>query len=216
VDVRIVAACNLDLLGLVREGRFREDLYHRLNVISIKLPPLRDRKEDIPLLIEHFLKRFCEENSKKSLRFTNGAMKLLMDYDWPGNVRELENVVERAVVLATSDQLDAEILPESLRSRDTVQGMRLRFTDFIPPLPGEPGGRTGADNPQPSLFQVMEEVERRIVLEMLERTSWNQTEAAERFQVPLSTLNQKIKRLGIEIRRRGLGRAGAAETAAGK
>jgi DNA-binding NtrC family response regulator len=216
VDVRIVAACNLDLLGLVREGRFREDLYHRLNVISIKLPPLRDRKEDIPLLIEHFLKRFCEENAKKSLRFTNGAMKLLMDYDWPGNVRELENVVERAVVLATSDQLDAEILPESLRSRDTVQGMRLRFTDFIPPLPGEPGARTGADNPQPSLFQVMEEVERRIVLEMLERTSWNQTEAAERFQVPLSTLNQKIKRLGIEIRRRGLGRAGTAESAAGK
>jgi DNA-binding NtrC family response regulator len=187
-----------------------------LNVISIKLPPLRDRKEDIPLLIEHFLKRFCEENAKKSLRFTNGAMKLLMDYDWPGNVRELENVVERAVVLATSDQLDAEILPESLRGKDTVQGMRLRFTDFIPPLPGEPGARTGADNPQPSLFQVMEEVERRIVLEMLERTSWNQTEAAERFQVPLSTLNQKIKRLGIEIRRRGLGRAGAAETAAGK
>ena len=216
VDVRIVAACNLDLLGLVREGRFREDLYHRLNVISIKLPPLRDRKEDIPLLIEHFLKRFCDENAKKSLRFTNGAMKLLMDYDWPGNVRELENVVERAVVLATSDQLDAEILPESLRSKDIVQGMRLRFTDFIPPLPGELGARTGADNPQPSLFQVMEEVERRIVLEMLERTSWNQTEAAERFQVPLSTLNQKIKRLGIEIRRRGLGRAGTAESTAGK
>jgi DNA-binding NtrC family response regulator len=212
VDVRIVAACNLDLLSLVREGRFREDLYHRLNVISIQLSPLRDRKEDIPLLIEHFLKRFCEENSKKPLRFTNGALKLIMDYDWPGNVRELENVVERAVVLATGDQLDADILPESLRGKDTVHGMRLRFSEFIPPLPGEPGARTGADNPQPSLFQVMEEVERRIVLDMLERTGWNQTEAAERFQVPLSTLNQKIKRLGIEIRRRGFGRAAGADS----
>ncbi|HXQ98690.1 MAG TPA: sigma-54 dependent transcriptional regulator [Candidatus Limnocylindrales bacterium] len=212
VDVRIVAACNLDLLSLVREGRFREDLYHRLNVISIQLSPLRDRKEDIPLLIEHFLKRYCEENSKKPLRFTNGALKLIMDYDWPGNVRELENVVERAVVLATSDQLDADILPESLRGKDTVHGMRLRFTEFIPPLPGEPGARTGADNPHPSLFQVMEEVERRIVLDMLERTGWNQTEAAERFQVPLSTLNQKIKRLGIEIRRRGFGRAAGADS----
>ncbi|HLW97569.1 MAG TPA: sigma-54 dependent transcriptional regulator [Candidatus Acidoferrales bacterium] len=212
VDVRIVAACNLDLLSLVREGRFREDLYHRLNVISIQLSPLRDRKEDIPLLIEHFLKRYCEENSKKPLRFTNGALKLIMDYDWPGNVRELENVVERAVVLATSDQLDADILPESLRGKDTVHGMRLRFSEFIPPLPGEPGARTGADNPQPSLFQVMEEVERRIVLDMLERTGWNQTEAAERFQVPLSTLNQKIKRLGIEIRRRGFGRAAGADS----
>ncbi len=216
VDVRIVAACNLDLLQLVREGRFREDLYHRLNVISIQLPPLRDRKEDVPLLIEHFLKRYCEENSKQPLHFSNGAMKLLMDYDWPGNVRELENVVERAVVLATTDLLDADILPETLRSKDTVHGVRLRFSEFIPPLPGEPGARTGADNPQPSLFQMVEEVERRIVLDMLERTGWNQTEAAERFQIPLSTLNQKIKRLGIEIRRRGMGRAGGADSAAGK
>lgn len=211
VDVRIVAASNLDLLGLVRDGRFREDLYHRLNVISLKLPPLRDRKEDVPLLIDHFLKRFCEENTKQPLRFTNSAMKLMMDYEWPGNVRELENVVERAVVLATSDQLDSELLPESIRSKEMIHGVRFQISEFFPPLPGEPGARAGADNPRPSLFQMVEEVERRIVTDMLERTGWNQTEAAERFQIPLSTLNQKIKRLGIELRRRGMGRAAGAD-----
>jgi DNA-binding NtrC family response regulator len=214
VDVRIVAACNQELLTLVREGRFREDLYHRLNVISLQLPPLRDRKEDVPLLLEHFLRRYCEENSKASLRFTNAALKLLMDYDWPGNVRELENVVERAVVLATGVQLGEDLLPDSLRGMEFVPGMRLQLSEVYPPLPGEPGSRAGADNPRPSLFQMVEEVERRIVSEMLERTSWNQTEAAEKLQIPLSTLNQKIKRLGIELRRRGLGRDGAA--AAGK
>ncbi len=214
VDVRIVAACNQELLTLVREGRFREDLYHRLNVISLQLPPLRDRKEDVPLLLEHFLKRYCEENSKAPLRFTNAALKLMMDYDWPGNVRELENVVERAVVLSTGEQLDADLLPANLRDKEIIPGMRLQLSEFSPPLPGEPGSRLGADNPRPSLFQMVEEVERRIVSDMLERTGWNQTEAAEKLQIPLSTLNQKIKRLGIELRRRGLGRDGAA--AAGK
>src|SRR6201993_4188697 len=111
VDVRIVAASNIDLLSLVKEGRFREDLYHRLNVIHVHLPPLRDRREDIPLLLAHFLDRFCTENSKPLRLFTPSAMKLLMDYDWPGNVRELENVVERAVVLSTSERVDADLLP---------------------------------------------------------------------------------------------------------
>jgi DNA-binding NtrC family response regulator len=203
VDVRILAASNVDLLALVREGRFREDLYHRLNVISIQLPPLRERKEDIPLLVEHFLQRYCEENGKPLRRFTHNAMKLLMDYDWPGNIRELENVVERAVVLSTSEWVDVDLLPETLLSREIVRGVRLNLSEVIPPLPGEPGARTGADSSTPSLFQIMEEVERRIILDMLEQTHWNQTEAAERFQIPLSTLNQKIKRLGIDTRRRG-------------
>jgi transcriptional regulator with GAF, ATPase, and Fis domain len=207
VDVRIVAASNVDLLSLVREARFREDLYHRLNVISLPLPPLRDRTGDVPMLIEHFLKHFCAENTKAPLRFSNAAMKILMDYEWPGNVRELENVVERAVVLAQGEQLDVDLLPENLRGTEIVRGVRLQLSEFMPPLPGEPGARTGADNSRPSLFQMVEEVERRIVLDMLERTGWNQTEAAERFQIPLSTLNQKIKRLGIEVRRRAIGRA---------
>ena len=207
VDVRIVAACNQDLMDLVRAGTFREDLYHRLNVISLKLPALRDRKEDIPLLLDHFLRRYCEENSKPAMRFTNAALKLMMDYEWPGNVRELENVIERSVVLATGTQLDADLLPETLRDKDTLHGVRFQTSEFFTPAPGEPGAIPGANNSRPSLFQMVEEVERRIVLDMLERTGWNQTEAAERFQIPLSTLNQKIKRLGIEVRRRGIGRA---------
>jgi len=203
VDVRIVAASNIDLLSLVKEGRFREDLYHRLNVIHLHLPPLRERREDIPMLLAHFLERFCTENSKPLRLFTPSAMKLLMDYDWPGNVRELENVVERAVVLSTQERVDVDLLPESLRSKEIVRGVRLQLSEFLPPLPGEAGSRTAADNPNPSLFQMIDEVERRIIVDMLERTGWNQTEAAERFLIPLSTLNQKIKRLGIDVRRRG-------------
>jgi DNA-binding NtrC family response regulator len=208
VDVRILAASNEDLMKLVRDGRFREDLYHRLNVISVQLPPLRDRKEDIPLLVERFLAQFCQENGKPPRAFTHPAMKLLMDYDWPGNVRELENVVERSVVLSTQESMDVDLLPESVRSREIVRGVRLQLAEFLPPLPGETGGRSAV--PAPSLFEILEEVERRIIIDMLERTNWNQTEAAERFQIPLSTLNQKIKRLGIETRRRANVPRGAA------
>jgi DNA-binding NtrC family response regulator len=202
VDVRIVAASNVDLLTLVREGRFREDLFHRLNVIHLRIPPLRERREDVPLLVLHFLERFCTENNRALLQFTPNAMKLMMDYDWPGNVRELENVVERAVVLSTQNRIDVDLLPEAIRSKEIVRGVRLQLSEFLPALPGEPGARTAADNPHPSLFQIMDEVERRIIVDMLERTNWNQTEAAERFLIPLSTLNQKIKRLNIEVRRR--------------
>jgi DNA-binding NtrC family response regulator len=200
-----VAASNVELLTLVREGRFREDLYHRLNVIHLQIPPLRDRREDVPLLLAYFLERYCQENSKPMRQFTPAAMKLMMDYDWPGNVRELENVVERAVVLSTQERVDADLRPESIRSKEIVRGVRLQLSEFLPPLPGEPGSRASADNPQPSLFQIMDEIERRIIIDMLERTGWNQTEAAERFLIPLSTLNQKIKRLGIDVRRRGRG-----------
>ncbi|MDE3111225.1 MAG: sigma-54-dependent Fis family transcriptional regulator [Acidobacteriota bacterium] len=221
VDVRILAASNEDLRKLVREGRFREDLYHRLNVIALNLPPLRDRKEDIPLLVDRFIDRFCRENSKPARRFSNAAMKLLMDYDWPGNVRELENAVERSVVLSTGEMMEPELLPESVGTCEVVKGVRLQLAEFLPSLPSGAGPRNSA--PAPSLFEILEEVERHIIVDMLERTHWNQTEAAERFQVPLSTLNQKIKRLGIETRRRpagartgGMGIEDPAEFAAGK
>jgi DNA-binding NtrC family response regulator len=208
VDVRILAASNENLLKLVREGRFREDLYHRLNVISLQLPPLRERKEDVPALVEHFLEQFCKENSKPRRAFTHGAMKLLMDCEWPGNVRELENAVERAVVLSTQEVMDSDLLPESVRTREIVKGVRLQLAEFLPPGPGN--GTAEGPAASPSLFAILEEVERHIIVDMLERTNWNQTEAAERFQVPLSTLNQKIKRLGIETRRRpGAARAAA-------
>ncbi len=219
VDVRIIAACNVQLLTLVREGRFREDLYHRLNVIAIPLPPLRERREDVPRLLDHFLKKFCEENGRALTRFTPAALKLLVDYDWPGNVRELENVVERAVVLSSQELMDVDLLPESVRTKEVLGGVRLQLSDFVAPLPGEPGARTGADSSTPSLFQIMDGVERRIICDMLERTGWNQTDAAEQFQIPLSTLNQKIKRLGIDARRRSATRAEGDEhivSAAGK
>ena len=114
VDVRVVAATNADLRKMVVEGRFREDLFYRLNVIAIALPPLRDRKEDIPQLAEHFLRRFSAENVRTGLQFTPDALKAMMDYYWPGNVRELENAVERAVVLSSGSSLGTELLPEQL------------------------------------------------------------------------------------------------------
>jgi DNA-binding NtrC family response regulator len=211
VDVRILAASNENLATLVRDGRFREDLYHRLNVISMVLPPLRDRKEDIPLMVEAFAERISRENSKLPRRFTLDALKLLMDYDWPGNVRELENVVERAVVLSTAPSLGADLLPENVQTREFVRGVRLDLSEFLPGLssgplsssgPGGAFGSASGGAASHALFSIMEQVERRLILDMLERAGWNQTEAAERFQIPLSTLNQKIKRLGIEIRRR--------------
>jgi len=109
------------------------------------------------------------------------------------------------VVLSTHERVDADLLPDAIRSKEIVRGVRLQLSEFLPPLPGEPGARAAADHPTPSLFQIMDEVERRIIVDMLERCGWNQTEAAERFLIPLSTLNQKIKRLGIDVRRRGRG-----------
>src|SRR5262249_50084954 len=141
VDVRIVAASNIELLTLVREGRFREDLFHRLNVIHLRLPPLRDRREDIPALLGHFMDRYWEENGKTTRQSPPAAMKLLMDYEWRGNVRERENVVERAVVLSTKERVDVVLLPESIRSKEFVRGVRLQLSEFPPPLPGEPGSR---------------------------------------------------------------------------
>ena len=122
VDVRILAATNADLRKMVEEKKFREDLYYRLNVININLPPLRERREDIPALIDHFLERFCRENEKypgceqghTQLRLEPEAMQLLLDHSWPGNVRELENVVERAVVLASVPVISVDVLPDYL------------------------------------------------------------------------------------------------------
>ena len=186
VDVRILAATNADLRRLVQENKFREDLYYRLNVITIPLPPLRDRKEDIPLLLAHYLKKFSQENGREGLHFSPEAMKMMMDYDWPGNVRELENAVERAVVLSSGPNLTPDLLPEQLSPDGSHAVRTLPLEDFE--------GR--------SLFEILESYERCVILDMLSRTNWSQTEAAERFKIPLSTLNQKIKRLQIDIKRR--------------
>src|SRR6516165_4729778 len=184
VDVRIIAATNVDLRQQVKQGKFREDLFYRLNVITIDLPPLRQRKNDIPLLVEFFIRKFAEENDKPPLRITPEALRPLMDYEWPGNVRELENVIERAVVLATGPEITVDLLPDNL----VGSGTKLAMMEH---------------RPDASLFDIMEDCERRIISDMLEKCNWNQTEAADRFRIPLSTLNQKIKRLTIEIKKKG-------------
>src|SRR5436853_3427248 len=117
VDVRIIAATNVDLRQMVREGKFREDLFYRLNVITIDLPPLRQRKEDIPLLVEFFLKKYAEENGRPTPRVLPEALRPLMAYSWPGNVRELENVIERAVVLSSCPEITMYLLPDSMMGR---------------------------------------------------------------------------------------------------
>ena len=183
VDVRIIAATNVDLQQQVREGKFREDLFYRLNVISIDLPPLRQRREDIPMLASFFLDRYSTENALAPRRITTEALRALMAHSWPGNVRELENVIERAVVLSTEVEIGPELLPAQLVGR----------TAGFPAL---------ENRPDASLFDIVEDGERRVIVDMLAKCNGNQTEAAERFHVPLSTLNQKIKRLNIEIKRK--------------
>src|SRR5262245_61247614 len=186
VDVRIIAATNVDLKQLVQEGKFREDLYYRLNVINLQVPALRERKEDIPLLVEFFTKKYCDENNKPTYRISTEALRTLMDYHWPGNVRELENAVERAVVLSQDEIIGRDLLPESILSPSA------RFAT----LSSFPLARNT------SLFEIIDAFERRVIIEMLEQTSWSQTEAADNFKIPLSTLNQKIKRHGIEIKKK--------------
>ena len=183
VDVRIVAATNVNLQQAVKDGRFREDLFYRLNVIALELPPLRNRKEDIPLLTAHYLKFYAEENGFPTPELSPEAMRVLMEYEWPGNVRELENVIERCVVLSTGPVIGPDLFPSQLRG-----------TTYSTSLLDQ--------KPDASLFDVMEDIERRIIADRLERSNWNQTDAAEYFRIPLSTLNQKIKRLNIEVRKR--------------
>jgi DNA-binding NtrC family response regulator len=186
VDVRIIAATNIDLRQSVRDGRFREDLFYRLNVITIDLPPLRQRKEDIPLLVDFFLKKYAEENDRPVRHITPEALRPLMSYSWPGNVRELENVIERAVVLSSGPEISLDLLPDNLLGRGSAFTLQDPPSDY-------------------SLFEIVEDVERRIITDMLEKCNWNQTEAAEHFKVPLSTLNQKIRRLNIEIKKKTRG-----------
>ena len=186
VDTRIIAATNADLKTLVDEGAFREDLFYRLNVINLDVPPLRERREDIPLLVEHFTRQYCRENGRGPSAFGPEAMKLLVDYPWPGNVRELENAVERAVVLADSDVIGRDLLPAHI-TRPAARFASPRSLDL---------------DPSSSLSDIVDAFERRVILERLEQTGWSQTDAAESFHIPLSTLNQKIKRHGLARRKK--------------
>jgi two-component system response regulator PilR (NtrC family) len=169
VDVRILAATNEDLIELVAQGRFREDLYYRLNVIRINLPSLRERIHDVPLLVGHFLEKYSEENDKNVRRVSTEVLERLMSYGWPGNVRELENVVERAVVMATGELLERATLPEAVVLPDGV-----RFYDAVA------------------------RYERGLIEAALRKTGGVQKQAAEILGLKPTTLNEKIKRLGIQ------------------
>jgi PAS domain S-box-containing protein len=173
-DVRVVAATNRDLRRLVDAGQFRDDLYYRLNVISIHLPLLRERKEDVPLLTMHFLKKFNQKEGKHVVTFAADAMEALMEYDWPGNVRQLENAISHAVILAQGDVIRRRHLPRFLR-----------------------------ESAPAAVSTSLAQNERHLILRVLQESNWNKHDAARRLQVSRSTLYSKIRRYGLEKNLRG-------------
>lgn len=173
VDVRVIAATNKDLEELIKEGKFREDLYYRLNVIEIKIPPLRERKEDIPALVYFFIDKLSKEHGKKIKGITSEALSCLINYDWPGNVRELKNVIERAIILATEEYLTVNELPERIR------GEKWGVTGFKP------------------LKEALEEFERNIILNTLRQCAYNKEETAKVLGIDLATLYRKLKKYQI-------------------
>ena len=181
VDVRIVAATNINLREAVKKGDFREDLYYRLSVITLSLPPLRERKEDIPLLAEHFISQFCAENTSEFCSLNQDALRALIEYDWPGNVRELENVMERSVILAPEDRIIRKELfpPESLGTYTKTSLFDLE--------------KDGV-----SLKDLVSEFEKNLIVTALEKTNWNQKKAAGLLRMKATTLNEKVKRMNLK------------------
>lgn len=177
VNVRIIAATNRDLRRLGEDGNFRDDLYYRLSVVTIELPPLRERRDDVPLLLAHFLKKHCTRYQLPVPALTDDAMELLARYDWPGNVRELENFVEHAVVLGRSDEIHAEDLPQHVRQAKS------RVTSISLKLPDE-----GID---------LEEVEKEILMQALEKHQWNQSRAARYLNITRKTLIYRMEKFGL-------------------
>jgi transcriptional regulator with PAS, ATPase and Fis domain len=177
IDARVILATNEDLERLVAEGRFRQDLYYRVNVINIQIPPLRSRVSDIPQLAEHFLHHVCEESGKQVRGFDESAVAALQHYAWPGNVRELQNCVERAVLLGKGEIITADDLPVDLSYRG-------------PAVMTYSGGRT--------LKEALEAPERQIILDVLEANGWNRQVTADVLGINRTTLYKKMKRLGLE------------------
>jgi two-component system, NtrC family, nitrogen regulation response regulator NtrX len=177
VDVRVIAASNRDLPALIREGRFREDLYYRLNVIPIEVPPLRTRKDDIPALVSHFVAQFCAENGKRAKSLSTEALGYFLAYDWPGNVRELRNMVERLVIMAPGELIAVDDLPAPLRPKE--------------PGPAPSEARDG------TLRDARDNFERAFILAELRANDWNVTRTAERLGIERSHLYRKLKAYGI-------------------
>jgi two-component system NtrC family response regulator len=177
VNVRIIAATNRDLSALIEDGQFREDLFYRLSVVTIELPPLRERREDISLLLEHFLKKQCEHYQLAIPSVTDDALDLLTRYEWPGNVRELENVVERLVVLGRSNVIRSEELPPHIRhAKSRIASVDLKLPD------------EGIS---------LEDIEKEIIVRSLERHQWNQTRAARYLNISRKTLIYRMEKFGL-------------------
>lgn len=179
VDVRIIAATNASLEKLMREGRFREDLYYRLNVIRLKVPPLRERKEDIPLLAEEFLREFNAANRRRIRRIAPDALAALVAYEWPGNVRELRNCIEGLVVLCRGDEIGIADLPGKIREGAAGEG------------------RAAAAGPEPGGGATLKDAERRMIAEALAKSGGSRTEAAKALGISRRTLHRKINQYGL-------------------
>ncbi len=184
VDVRIIASTNADLEQMVKEGKFREDLYYRLNVVTIEIPPLRERKDDIPLLANHFLKKYTALYNLPMKKISDEAMKILQEYEWPGNVRELENAIERAIILSDGGVIKPDDLPEKIREKTAS---RISEKSSLVGL-------------------TLEELEKRYILQVLDETGWNKNKAAQILGIDPSTLYRKLQRYGLSKSRRSQGK----------
>jgi DNA-binding NtrC family response regulator len=200
VDTRVVAASNRDLMEETEAGRFREDLYYRLNVITIHLPPLRDRREDIPQLVGYFLRIYNEQNLRHVPHVQPEAMELLCNYQWPGNVRELQNYVERAVVLAPGDELTCDLLPDAVLGRKPRRIGRPRSADLATLAAELVEEGIGAAGPQGDNLHasIVSRVERELIAQVLASCDGVQTKAADRLGINRNTLHKKLEEYGLE------------------
>ncbi|MGI9427587.1 MAG: sigma-54 interaction domain-containing protein [Bythopirellula sp.] len=200
VDTRVIAASNRDLLELAAEGTFREDLYYRLNVVPIYLPPLRERTEDVPQLVTHFLNLYNEQNDRYVAHIDPQAIAAMQKYHWPGNVRELQNYVERAVVMARGDELTLELLPKVVTTGRPPRALGTRAMDFES-LTDElvhRGLTEASTGDEDLLSQIVEPVERRVIAEVMSSTDRVQIKAAARLGINRNTLHKKLKQYGLD------------------
>jgi DNA-binding NtrC family response regulator len=179
LDVRILSATNRNLEELIKLNKFREDFFYRINVVTLNIPTLRSRKTDIPLLIDHFLKKYSQNNNKKELSISKETMDYLMKYDYPGNIRELENIIERCVVLARNELITTNELPLNLKELKSEGGTTIDLDNF-------------------TLTEYIEKIEKDFILKALQKFNWNQTKAANSLGIPERNLRYRLKKWGIE------------------
>jgi transcriptional regulator with PAS, ATPase and Fis domain len=200
VDTRVIAASNRDLMQEVDENRFREDLYWRLNVVPVQIPALRQRKEDVPMLVAHFLNVYNEANDRYVVHIQPQAMQALQDYDWPGNVRELQNYIERAVVMADGDELTTELLPDTVMAGKVPRHPRIRAADLesLTYAVVERGLTESGPNEDNLHAKIVNRVERELIAQVMLSCNQIQTKAAARLGINRNTLHKKLKEYNLE------------------